>query len=117
MAQDPADSLIYVAGAHQAEYQTWLSVPGKSNDFIRTALEVLSRRFPGQLVRFLYLPSSERLEDLIDSGSDIGKHVFVRSHARPFLSIGDGTKIIASLKKKGNRSKLNRLKRRGELSL
>src|SRR5262245_23394247 len=38
---------LVVAGAHQAEYQVWLSIPEHSTSFIEKALQILDTMYPG----------------------------------------------------------------------
>lgn len=100
------------AGTHHAEYQVWLAAPEQSDNFILSALEQLREAFPAQSLFFKYLPpdtplawiNSERLRE---------SYVELQSYSRPLLKLGDGSVIAESLKKKSNKSRLNRLKQVG----
>ena len=107
------------AGTHHAEYQVWLSLPKTNDDtgdeFILAALEQLRPIFPTQEIFFKYLPpatpltwhKSERLRGTVFE---------LQSYQRPLLKLGDGSAIAESLKKKSNKSRLNRLKQAGKIS-
>ncbi len=112
-----SSATLHIAGAHQAEYQSWLSVPGNSADFMASSIALLSQRFPRQSLRFKYLPCGKELKTISELHPQLSRHLFEQKHVRPLLSIGMNTEIHGSLKKKSNKSKLNRLKRRGKLAL
>ena len=115
LAIDLETGSLSAIGASQSEYQAWICEPGASAAFLEAALSRLGPRFPRGRVRLLYFPDSREAGAVADSG--LSAHVFTRTHRRPLLRIGDGSGITRSLKKKSNKSKVNRLKRRGELAL
>ena len=116
LARDEANGAIAAVGAHQSEYQAWLCRPGDSEEFLASSVDELRTRFPGGKLRLLYFPDSSEAAKVFD-GERLAGNVVSREHRRPLLEIGDGDAIAASLKKKSNKSKINRLKRHGELAL
>lgn len=102
------------AGTHHAEYQVWLSRPKESDEFMLAALEHLRRAFPTQSLFCKYLPPATPLA-WVKSARLRGSAVELLSSPRPLLQIGDGSVIAASLKKKSNKSRLNRLRQVGEI--
>lgn len=125
LAEDNAGSLLGVfplavgkglitgAGAHQAEYQGWLSNEADAVDFLDHSLELLSRTFPSHKLKLRYLvPSipSRFIEALCHRNS----RVIPTHHPRPLMKL-DGETIHKALRKKNTRSKINRLRRLGQL--
>ena len=109
-----SNALVYV-GAHQAQYQVWIAFDKFSDDFIEQALDLLRAHYPRQQLRLKYLPA----------GVPMGwrgprrcwrRYSMLQMRSRPFLALGGDSSINKSLKKSGNRSKINRLKRIGALS-
>lgn len=99
-------------GAHQAEYQGWLSAPPVAGRFVSAATSELTNRLPGYELRLKYLHADVPQEALDALRAD--RRVRLRSHVRGVLDL-DKAAISDALKKKGNRSKLNRLRRLGSL--
>lgn len=100
-------------GTHHAEYHTWLAPEGSNQPFIVAALSAL-RELDVPLVRFLFLAPETPLEWTRELGPT-GFMADVRWHSRGLMKVGEGSTIAASLKKSGNKSRLSRLKRAGEV--
>jgi CelD/BcsL family acetyltransferase involved in cellulose biosynthesis len=109
------NKLITAIGAHQAEYQLWLSAEDDAEVFFTTALETLFEAFPDAYLRLRYIESSVPSATL-NSLTKKQKNLLIYVHKRPLIALDSNT-IDAVLRKKGNRSKLNRLKRQGKLEL
>ncbi len=105
---------LCVAGAHQAEYHAWLADPQYGNGFIEHAIEKLHQNFPDQTLIFRYLPPSTPVAWLNPEHPQ-GQCCMLEMHERPLMMVGDGSDLAASLRKKSNKSRLNRLKRCGEM--
>ncbi len=102
-------------GSYQAEYQGWLCGAESSSEFFSLAVELLSETYPRATVRMKYvLPGHEA--DALQAFARGRANARLRVHRRPLLAM-DIDAIKATLKKKSNRSKLNRLKRLGDLEL
>jgi hypothetical protein len=101
---------LIVAGTPQAEYHTWLARTESGDTFIESAIEVLSDRFSGLTLTFQYLPSLAPKQWLNRHQNSI-----LITRKRPLMKLGNGENLRKSLKKTGNKSRLNRLKRLGDL--
>lgn len=101
------------AGAHQAEYHAWLAVPGTDQSFVSAAWKLLLKHLPFAFLRFAYLPKASLASDLTKAlGDDWRTTVIPRP--RPLQQL-NAAEISASFAKKSNKSRVNRLKRLGEL--
>ena len=98
------------AGAHQAEYHTWLARPGSEEPFLEGAWMALKRTFSFKHLSFEYLPHAYLAELL--------KTTFGRARVwkgrRPLWRL-DPEAIRSSFAKKSNKSRFNRLGRLGSL--
>jgi hypothetical protein len=103
------------AGHYDAEYQTWLAVPGYGEDFIKDALAEIMKQFPGHPVTFRYLPPGTPL-DWLKNDKKWRRYGILQSYTRPLINLHkpDHAKLLQS---KQYKNKLNRLKRLGEVHL
>lgn len=106
--------LVVGAGGHQAEYQGWISSEGEALAFLKGALEALARHVPRHEIRLRYLPAGipvdatrwlERLQGATLTASSTRRVSTDPAH------------IDGALRKKNNKSKMNRLKRLGQVEL
>ncbi len=106
------NGVIVGVGAHQAEYQGWISSPQESGTFIVGALGALTSQIRYRVLRLRYLPIGLHSEAIDRLRSD--RRAILFKHGAPILptgtSIADG-----ALKKPSNRSKLKRLQRLGNI--
>lgn len=107
---------LAVAGDHQAEYQAWLAEPDDGDAFLQTALQTMKQRYQPDVFRLRYLPPKAPTS-WMEAPLACGAAVERRSHRRPLFRLDDPERITASLKKKANKSRLNRLKRLGDVKL
>lgn len=113
LAFAPEEELLAHAGAHQAEYHAWLADPGTNVQFVSVAWKMLLERLPFSSLRFCYLPRPSLICDLANAlGDDWRTTVTLRP--RPLQRL-NAAEINASFAKKSNKSRINRLKRLGEL--
>ncbi len=113
LATSKQDGQLVVAGAHQAEYQSWLASPDCPNDFLMKVFAALDKEnLRTETLRFKYLPKNAPINHIVESThySKLIEHVI---HQRPLMRI-DHEDIEKSFKKKSNKSRFNRLKRLGE---
>lgn len=115
---------LHVAGAHQCEYQTWLALPDCGNAFIASALDSLRATFPAARLSFTYLAPGTPTAWCEAKGAGAvaqghaarwASHVVVEPIARALRDL-TGDANDASMRKKGNKSRLRQLARQGEVS-
>ncbi len=99
------------AGAHQAEYHTWLHEDEGDLDFAAAAWALLRRELGVRTLRFRYFPDSAGAERIAQHRA-LGGLADVRVNARPLLRI-DAEGIASSFSKKSNKSRFNRLAKLG----
>ncbi len=104
---------LVVAGAEQAEYQAWVCPPDLGDTFAWHAVQSLQRMFPRAVLTFRYLPPGTPTAWL--AAAEARQICRLEVHRRPLLLFGDGEEIARSLKKRHNKTRLNRLKRLGNL--
>ncbi|KLK93357.1 hypothetical protein AA309_08400 [Microvirga vignae] len=97
-------------GSGQAEYQAWLAYETHGNSFIEEALAALGRNYPGQRLKFKYLPPGSPI-DWCGAGSAWESRVILREQKRPLLALGPNSRAEESLRKKSNKSRIHRLQR------
>lgn len=106
---------LSVAGDTLAEYQAWLADPKDGNAFIEAALDRLSRTFPSGKLTLLFLLPTVPL-DWAASTTRWKNRCHIKSLPRGLMAIGDGLSFKDTLRK-SKQSKINRLKRMGDLHL
>ncbi len=116
LARHRGEGSLVVAGAEQAEYKCWLAGEGDDGQFILRAGEVLSDRFPQASLRFNFLPPGTPIAAVM-ANETWAKQAFVRHVSRPLRDIGASAEAGKSLEKKSNKSRINRLRKQGELRL
>ena len=104
--------VITGVGAHQAEYHGWIGDEAAGPAFAGQALDLLRGAFPTSRIHWRYV-SPQVPAAVLEALAARDPRVLVRRHECPYLSL-DEQAIDDALKKKGNKSKLNRLKRLGD---
>jgi CelD/BcsL family acetyltransferase involved in cellulose biosynthesis len=115
LAYDTKSGELVAAGGVQAEYQAWLAEPQNSDAFIEAALDELCGKFPNGSLTLLFMPPNTPVRWAMD-GNRWSGHCHVRRLPRGLTEIGDGSAFKDTLRKK-KQSKINRLKRLGDLRL
>lgn len=108
------DGLLVGAGHYQAEYQCWLCEPQQTEQAGLYLAEALSEQFPGSPWHLKYVPSHPVLRSGLDSLLAQGRTA-IETWRRP-LHRFSAQSAAKSLRKKSNKSKLNRLARSGPVS-
>jgi CelD/BcsL family acetyltransferase involved in cellulose biosynthesis len=108
-------SLVPV-GAHQAEYQVWLATPETGDRFIEAVLDRLAVRFPGGCLTLRWLPP-EAPVGWLEAARPWAERTRFKAFSRPLMTVGAGNTLAASLKKKSNKQRLNRLRELGPIRL
>jgi CelD/BcsL family acetyltransferase involved in cellulose biosynthesis/GNAT superfamily N-acetyltransferase len=111
LAVSPDARQLVLAGAHQAEYQTWVARPEVGEPFIAHAIQSLRRAVPKAALRFHYLPPGSPLDWLKEPHAK--RACLLRTHRRPRMEFGDGAGLLASLAKRSNKSRLKRFAKVG----
>lgn len=107
--------LITGVGANQAEYHGWTCGEELAHAFGGRALEALARAYPKKSMRLRYLPPAFP-STVVTRLRDANKQILLLPHRSHELAL-DAAEISKSLQKKSNKSKVNRLKRCGELRM
>src|SRR5262245_29950375 len=115
LAVDTKSGELVVAGSKLAEYHSWWAEPQDADTFIESALEKLSGQFPNRSLTLLFAPPNAPVE-WAEAGNRWSRRCNVRKLSRGLMEIGDGSGFKETLRKK-KQSKINRLKRLGELHL
>lgn len=106
------------AGAQHVEYSAWLSESRYAHDFIMGALHAVKNEIKFTSWRWSHLPPNADDAWLLSSKMEqIGVYVLSESAACPILDLHDEEKLSRILKNKSIKSKINRLKRNGELRI
>jgi CelD/BcsL family acetyltransferase involved in cellulose biosynthesis/RimJ/RimL family protein N-acetyltransferase len=113
LAHDETACALIHAGGEQAEYQTWLALPGEDTSFLSAAWRALRLHFRFSKLHFKYLPAAE-LTDTLRRVPGMEGHIILRRRRRPLLNL-DAADLRASFAKKSNKSRFNRLRRLGSL--
>ena len=96
-------------GAQQAEYQVWLSTDER---FVGAALDALAAEFPGRRLQLLFVPPGAPFT----APARWQPRWFRRPIPAPVLATNPADSVRESLRKKTNKSKLNRLTRQGKIT-
>ena len=115
LAVERASRRLIVAGAQYAEYKTWVAAESQGDSFIAEALDRLGAAFPDQTLPFLFLAPRSPLGWLSRRGWS--GRTDLRPLPRPLMNVQDVSALKDSLRKKGNRSRINQMERLGRLSL
>jgi CelD/BcsL family acetyltransferase involved in cellulose biosynthesis len=113
LAVTPDSKQLIFAGAEQAEYHTWLARSDNGDTFIAAAMELLRTNFLGLTLTFQYLPPTAPKQWLADR--PWAQTSILKPWTRPLMKLGDGSSLQKSLKKSSNKSRLNRMKRLGDV--
>lgn len=115
LATDAKTGQIVAAGSNLAEYQAWLAEPEDGDVFIESALEKLCAEFPDRSLTLLFMLPNTPVGWAKDGGR-WSRNCHLRKIPRGLMEVGDGGSFKETLRKK-KQSKINRLKRLGELRL
>lgn len=103
-------------GAHQAEYQVWLSRAEAGDAFIEAALDQLALRFPVGSLDLRWLPGSAPT-GWLEASRPWASRVRLQSFPHPLMKVGQEGTIEESLRKKNNKHRMNRLRELGPVRL
>ncbi len=106
------------AAAQQVEYSGWLCHPSYKNVFISQAIATVNQEISYSSWRWSHIPPHAEVDWLITPNSEL-KNVYLHYEqvASPILDLHNEEKIKKIKKSKSVKSKINRLKRKGDLHL
>ena len=99
---------IVVAGGRQAEYQAWLA-PRLDLDFMYELIDFLNKTTDWKQLTFKFLPAG------LSPAALPPEHIVEEEFRRPLLSLNPIENVNGWLKKISKKSKLNELKKEGDL--
>lgn len=111
------EKLMHAGGWH-AEYHGWLGDPGVDETFMTQAMMAIKRRFSVSSWHWTYLPprcNTDWLQNPVLTKNGI--YTRTETMESPLLDLHDEEKLTKILKSKSIKSKINRLKRLGELRI
>jgi CelD/BcsL family acetyltransferase involved in cellulose biosynthesis len=114
LAIAPDSQQLMFAGAAQAEYHTWLATADRGDTFIAAAMDLLRASFAGLTLTFEYLPPLAP-KQWLEPDQPWSNQSRLVMWTRPLMKLGDGENLRKSLKKSANKSRLNRLKKLGDV--
>jgi CelD/BcsL family acetyltransferase involved in cellulose biosynthesis len=112
LAYDPESRELVHAGSSQAEYHSWISLPGEEVGFLSQAFRELLKGYDFKKFRFRYFPAVEMLDVL--AKLPVADCIEIRKRPRPLMVL-NAEEIKASFAKKSNKSRFNRLKKLGKV--
>ncbi len=106
------------AGAWHAEYHGWLCTPDLEEEFLTQALTSIKNEFSLSTWNWTYLPPGSNTTWLESNNiRNHGIHIQYESMNSPLMDLQDEEKLKKILKSKSIKSKINRLKRNGDLRI
>ena len=109
LAVDHRSGQVTPCGAPQAEYYVWMATPGRDQAFLLRCLQELRARFPGQVLKLSFLPPNTPVSF---AGRPEFRDALVVPWPRPVREL-HVEEAGEWLRKKSNKSRLNRLARTG----
>ena len=106
--------LLSGTGTHHAEYQVWIAAPWAGDAFPAAAFAALHRRHPRAHVTLRYLPAGAP-RAWLDEDPACRRRCAVRALPRGLVDVRSDH-AAKSLRKRGNRSRLHRLGRLGDVT-
>ena len=116
LAINKASTHLIMAGHPQFEYQGWVTHTQNLDKFLPDTFMLLGTHYPKHDLEITYLHDSFPIKLLETALKKIkSPFVFIEKHDKPVIKI-DKAAIEKSLRSKSRKSKINRMKRMGELS-
>lgn len=118
LAIEKKSGILTQAGAQLAEYSGWLCVPSQSDAFLSKAFKAIKSDITFSQWKWTYIAPGTDTSWLRSSKlKSIGIYAQFESMDSPILDLHDEEKLKKVLKNKSVKSKINRLKRKGELKI
>lgn len=106
--------IIKGVGTHQAEYQGWVCQGSDLADFTKAAFDLLAEHYPHHHLELRYIHDPRLIALLRNHEAALGKRTLLRTYRRPIIEVHNPA-VTKAMRKKGNKSKLSRLRRLGAL--
>lgn len=116
LARRRSGATLVGAGSIHAEYQTWLSTRAWAGPFMLAAIDALERAYPRGRLFFNYLSRDTPL-DWVETARSWPPRIHLRQRSGGMIDLSDADHLEASLRKGHNRSRLNTLRRSGDVHL
>ncbi len=118
LAIDKSNHVLTQAGAQLAEYSGWLCSPSNSDLFLDEAFKAIKANLKFSQWKWTYIAPGTDISWLKSNNlKKIGIYIQFESMDSPILDLHDEEKLKKVLKNKSVKSKINRLKRKGELKI
>lgn len=111
LARDRRSGELFNLGTHHSEYHAWLAAPADSDQFMTEVVRMLRAYSGCRVLRFQYLAPRAPLGWTRAFSSWKAPGCIVHAHQRGLRDLNDSAAENQSLRKKSNRSKLQRLGR------
>ncbi|PKN64372.1 MAG: hypothetical protein CVU57_14985 [Deltaproteobacteria bacterium HGW-Deltaproteobacteria-15] len=115
LAIERKKNILVHAGDRHAEYQVWICRLADAEIFPCAAFAALRQTYRKGMLRLIYTAPGTPLDWALRANNG-SIRTDVRFHKRGLMRLGEGSKIESSLRKRGNKSRLARLKRIGPIS-
>ncbi|MFK7794237.1 MAG: GNAT family N-acetyltransferase [Gammaproteobacteria bacterium] len=118
LAIEKNSSILTQAGAQLAEYSGWLCISNYSNAFLGAAFKSIKSEVTFSQWKWTYIaPGTDTSWLRSNQLKSTGIYAQFESMDSPILDLHDEEKLKKVLKNKSVKSKINRLKRKGELKI
>ena len=104
---------LTIAGDYHAEYQTWLATPENGDKFAEKALNKLCSEFPTSRLQLMFLAPNTPKKWFEGKWAN---RIRLQRVPRPLVNLDERNTSEQSLRKRGNKSRIRQLRKRGELS-
>jgi CelD/BcsL family acetyltransferase involved in cellulose biosynthesis/glycosyltransferase involved in cell wall biosynthesis len=111
LVRDRMSGELLHIGTHHAEYHAWLSSADDADPFMTSVVHLLRAKSQSRVLRFQYLAPGAPLGWTRAFSSWRAPGCIVRAHQRGIRELGSPTSEGQSLRKKSNKSKLQRMAR------
>lgn len=118
LAIEKKSNILTQAGAQLAEYSGWLCAPTHSDSFLNEAFKSIKSNISFSQWKWTYIaPGTDTTWLRSNNLNNIGIYAQFESMDSPILDLQNEEKLKKVLKNKSVKSKINRLKRKGELKI
>ncbi len=113
LARERASDRLLFAGDHHSEYKTWLATASNGNNFADGAFRRLAKLYPKSDIDITFLSPNTPVAWL-ENGWKSCSHL--QTVPRSLVSLGEDNTSSESLRKRGNKTRIRQMKRKGEVN-